>query len=113
MAALWNAGPSTVSEVQAAIADTLAYTTVLTILRTLEAKGHVAHRVAGRAHTFRAVTSRDEAAGAELRRLLTPYFGGSPAALVDRLARDRASTPAELKKIRKQLKKRLRQKDHA
>ncbi len=113
MAALWNAGPSTVSEVQAAITDQLAYTTVLTILRTLEAKGHVAHRAVGRAHKFRATISRDEAAGAELRRLLAPYFGGSPSALVDRLARERASTPAELKKIRKQLKKRIKQREHA
>ena len=113
MAALWALGPSTVSEVRAAIADRLAYTTVLTILRTLEAKGHVAHKVAGRAHRFRATVTRDEAAGAELRRLLGPYFGGSPAALVDRLARERESTPAELKRIRKSLKRRIKQRGDA
>lgn len=113
MAALWSLGPGTVAEVQRAIADRLAYTTVLTILRTLEAKGHVAHKAAGRAHQFRAVVTRDEAAGAELRRLLGPYFGGSPSALVERLARERATTPAEIKKIRKQLKKRIKRRGDA
>ena len=113
MAALWALGPSTVAEVRAAIADPLAYTTVLTILRTLEAKGHVTHRAAGRAHRFRATVTRDEAAGAELRRLLGSYFAGSPAALVDRLAREREATPAELKRIRKSLKRRIKQRGDA
>ena len=38
---LWERGPSLVAEVQAALKDELAYTTVLTILRTLEGKGYV------------------------------------------------------------------------
>ncbi len=109
MAALWTLGPSTVADVRAAITDPLAYTTVLTILRTLDAKGHVAHRRDGRAHRFRAMVTRDEAAGAELHRLLGPFFGGSPAALVDRLAREREATPEELKLMRKRLKKRIKQ----
>ena len=39
MAVLWEHGPSTVAEVRDRIADDLAYTTVLTVLRTLEEKG--------------------------------------------------------------------------
>ena len=109
MAALWTLGPSTVAEVRAAVADPLAYTTVLTVLRTLEAKGHLAHVSDGRAHRFRATVTRDEAAGVALRRLLVPFFGGSPAALVDRLAREKDVTVPELKRIRKQLKQRLKQ----
>ncbi|MBI3792509.1 MAG: BlaI/MecI/CopY family transcriptional regulator [Gemmatimonadetes bacterium] len=108
MGALWANGPSSVAEVRAAIDDPLAYTTVLTILRTLEAKGHVGHVAEGRAHRFRASVTRDQAAGAELQRLLGAYFMGSPLALVERLARERAATPAELKRIRKALKRRLK-----
>ncbi len=113
MAALWDRGPSTVAEVRAAIADPLAYTTVLTILRTLDAKGHVAHRVVGRAHRFHATVTRDAAAGAALQRLLGPFFGGSPAALVERLARTSDATTPELKRIRKQLKQRIKQRHRA
>ena len=111
MAVLWDRGPSTVAEVRATIADPLAYTTVLTILRTLETKGHVTHRAEGRAHRYRALVTRDAAAGAELGRLLPPFFGGSAAALVERLARDSTIPTAELKRMRKSLKKRLRQRD--
>jgi len=37
-------GPSLVAEVRAALSDELAYTTVLTVLRTLEGKGYVSAR---------------------------------------------------------------------
>ena len=49
MAVLWEHGPSTVADVRARIPIELAYTTVLTILRTLEEKGHVGHESEGRA----------------------------------------------------------------
>ena len=38
MAVLWERGPSTVAEVRECLEDPLAYTTVLTVLRTLEGK---------------------------------------------------------------------------
>jgi len=41
MQVLWNQGPSVVNDVQKHLSDRLAYTTVLTVLRTLEAKGYV------------------------------------------------------------------------
>ena len=42
MQVLWDQGPSVVAEVRDRLPDQLAYTTVLTILRTLEGKGYVA-----------------------------------------------------------------------
>ena len=41
MRVLWEHGASVVTEVKDKLADELAYTTVLTILRTLEQKGYV------------------------------------------------------------------------
>ena len=52
MQALWENGASTVAEVREHLADPLAYTTVLTVLRTLEAKGYVGHEEAGRGHRY-------------------------------------------------------------
>lgn len=43
MQVLWDHGPSLVAEVRNRLTDELAYTTVLTILRTLESKGYVSH----------------------------------------------------------------------
>lgn len=46
MHVLWGRGPSMVSEVKDHFDNALAYTRVLTILRTLEAKGYVKHEEA-------------------------------------------------------------------
>ena len=62
MAVLWERGPSTVAEVRAALEDELAYTTVLTVLRTLEDKRYVGHEEEGRAYRYHALVAR-EAAG--------------------------------------------------
>ena len=52
MEVLWERGPSLVAEVRAALRDELAYTTVLTILRTLEGKGYVGRAPEGRGHRY-------------------------------------------------------------
>ena len=45
MSVLWNHGSATVTEVLADLPDEIAYSTVMTIMRTLEAKGHVRHEM--------------------------------------------------------------------
>jgi predicted transcriptional regulator len=52
MQVLWDHGPSVVAEVRERLSDALAYTTVLTVLRTLEAKGYVGHEEEGRGHRY-------------------------------------------------------------
>ncbi|MFC1661420.1 BlaI/MecI/CopY family transcriptional regulator, partial [Gemmatimonadota bacterium] len=52
MNVLWRLGSGTVAEVQKGLLDSLAYTTVLTILRTLEKKGYARHEAEGRAHRY-------------------------------------------------------------
>ena len=52
MAVLWEIGSGTVGEVRQRLPAQLAYTTVLTILRNLEAKGYLSHTVEGRAHRY-------------------------------------------------------------
>ncbi len=61
MSVLWDRETATVAEVRERLADRLAYTTVLTVLRTLEQKGYVAHASEGRAHRYRPLVKRDAA----------------------------------------------------
>ncbi|GJG87167.1 hypothetical protein tb265_23480 [Gemmatimonadetes bacterium T265] len=110
MTVLWAAGPSTVADVRDALADAgheLAYTTVLTVLRTLEAKGHVAHEEEGRAHRYRALVARETAGRSALRRLLGTIFGGSPELLLTHLVRERGVSDDELRRMRALLDERL------
>ncbi len=109
MAVLWDRGAATVAEVQDQIDDDLAYTTVLTVLRTLEAKGHVGHEASGRAYTYFPRTVRRDAARAALDHVLTTVFDGAADRLVNRLLADQRLTAEQLRRIRDEADRRLRE----
>ena len=100
MAVLWTQGASTVADVRDRLADPLAYTTVLSVLRTLEAKGYVGHVEEGRAHRYHALVARDVAGRSALRRLLDTVFGDSPELLLTNLVEARGADAAELARLR-------------
>ena len=107
MAVLWEDGPATVAEVQHRLADALAYTTVLTILRTLEEKGHVRHEEEGRAYRYHPLVDRKAAGASALRRLVRKVFGGSPEMLLTQLVSERGLSAEQLERMRELLEERL------
>lgn len=111
MKVLWERGPSTVSEVREALEDDLAYTTVLTVLRVLEEKGHVTHATEGRAHRYHALVDREVAAGSALRRVKEHLFSGSSELLLTRLVEDHPMSGDELRRLKDLLDRRLAEED--
>ena len=111
MAVLWEDGPATVAEVRERLADELAYTTVLTVLRTLEEKGHVGHEEEGRAHRYHARVPREAAGRSALGRLVRKVFRGSPELLLTQLVSDRDLGEEELRRMRRLLDERLQEGD--
>lgn len=109
MAVLWARGSGTVPEVREALADRLAYTTVLTVLRTLEEKGYVDHATEGKAHRYRPLVARARAGKSALNRMLEKLFAGSPELLLTQLVSDRRLTHAELRRLRRVLDERLKE----
>lgn len=107
MSVLWDRGPSTVAEVRKALDDELAYTTVLTVLRILEEKGHVSHTTEGRAHRYRPLVEKSAAGGSALRRITERLFGGSPELLLTHLVDDEDLSDDELRRMRDLLADRL------
>jgi predicted transcriptional regulator len=107
MAVLWQRGSGTVSEVRDAMDDDLAYTTVLTILRTLEDKGFVTHVAEGKAHRYIPAVTQNVAGKSALARVLDKIFAGSSEQLLTQLVSDRNLDPAELRRLRKLLDDRL------
>jgi BlaI family transcriptional regulator, penicillinase repressor len=103
MDVLWEHGPSTVTEVRAKLEDELAYTTVLTMLRNLEAKGYIRHEAEGRAHRYAPVIAREAARRSALHHLARKLFKGSPELLLAHMVSDGKLTDAEVRKIRKLL----------
>ena len=108
MEVLWDFGPSTVTEVKDRVTDELAYTTVLTILRTLESKGFVTHDADGKAHRYSALIERDAARRSALQAMAEKFFKGSTAMLLTHLVADEKLKPAEVRKLRELLAKRAR-----
>ena len=107
MALLWQAGSGTVAEVREALADDLAYTTVLTILRTLQEKGYVRPVAEGRAHRYFPTVTQQQAGKSVLARVLDKVFAGSSESLLTQLVSDRSVDSDELRRLRKLLDDRL------
>jgi predicted transcriptional regulator len=108
MAVLWNAGSATVAEMRERLSDELAYTTVLSVLRTLEEKGHVGHRGEGKAHRYFPLVERRVAGRSALARLIDTVFNGSPELLLTQLVTDRDLTEEQIKRLRRLIDARIR-----
>ena len=99
MGVLWNTGSATVAEVRDKLPADLAYTTVLTILRNLEAKGFVRHEGEGKAHRYFPLVARKAAGRSAVARLIDKMFGGDPSMLVSHLVSDQRLSADELRKL--------------
>ena len=103
MQVLWDHGPSVVNEVKDRLPDDLAYTTVLTILRTLEQKGYVQHEEEGRVHRYFAAVREDAARKSALQHLTGKLFKGSAELLFTHLVADRKLSKDQIERMRELL----------
>ncbi|MCA9261971.1 MAG: BlaI/MecI/CopY family transcriptional regulator, partial [Planctomycetales bacterium] len=77
---LWRRGEATVRDVYDELrkeTDSLAYTTVLSLLQVMHQKGMVAHRREGKAHVYRAVIERKSTFRRLADRFLDRVFDGA------------------------------------
>ena len=98
---LWEHGPCSVREVHGRLSPdgAVAYNTVQTLLRIMEPKGLVEHRVAGRTFIYSACFDRDESAV----RFLDRVFDGATAELVLSLLRSERVSAAELDELQQMI----------
>ena len=107
MAVLWVRGSGTVAEVREALSDEFARTTVLTVLRILEEKGYVRHKMEGQAHRYFATVDSKAAGRTALARILDTMFGGSHELMFAEFVSDRAIDREKLKQLRSILEARF------
>ena len=103
--ALWRNGPSTVNDVQAALArgDRVAYTTVLKQLQIMFEKGLVKRDDSTRPHVFRAAVAEAQVKRRVVSDVLDQVFEGSAMNLVMQALSVKRATPEELRKLRELL----------
>ena len=77
MEVIYARGEATATEVVKAIPDAPTRTSVRTLLRILEAKGHVRHTKRGREFVFHPTQGRERAGKSAFERVLETFFGGS------------------------------------
>ena len=105
MAVLWARGEGTTAGVHEALRQDrgLALTTIATMLRKMEEKGVVAHRVEGRQFVYQPKVSEDQVRRSMVGELVGRLFGGDPKALVAHLVSENEIEPAELDELRQRL----------
>ena len=101
MEVLWRLGRGSVAEVSESMPPPpVAYNTVLTTLRILEQKGHVAHEEAGRAYIYHPLIAREAAAQSAVKQVVSKFFGNNAGALALRLIENERPSDEELAHLR-------------
>jgi len=103
---LWEKPDASVGDVHAALKPErdLAYTTVATMLRKMEARGLVTHREEGRSFLYRATVEADEVNRSAGEHFVERLFEGSLADAVSHLLTTREVSRAELDQLEKLIK---------
>jgi len=108
MQVLWPRGEATVAQVLENLAGhaELAYTTVATMLRKMEGRGLVAHRVEGRSFLYRAKVAEEAVSRGMADHLVDRLFEGSLPDVVNHLLTTREVSREELRQLEKMIAQR-------
>ena len=100
---VWQFGEATVQRVHEALPANrgVAYKTVQTLLRRLEEKGYLTHRVEGKAHVFCAAVKREAVVKRTVLDFLDRLFGGDPKPLMQFLAENGHIDAEDIDELRK------------
>lgn len=105
MSVLWELGEATVTEVRDRVDPDLAYTSISSMVRTLEIKGYVSHRRGeGKTHVYFPAVDPETAGASALSRVLDKIYGGSPIKLLAHLVEQNKLSEKELARMRDLLK---------
>jgi BlaI family transcriptional regulator, penicillinase repressor len=111
MGVLWELGEATVTEVRDRVDPDLSYTSISSMIRTLELKGHISHRRGeGKTHIYFPTIEPEAAGETALGRVLDKIYGGSPLKLLTHLVEQRRLSDKELERMRELLNKPARKK---
>jgi BlaI family penicillinase repressor len=108
MKVVWRLGEATVRDVyeDLRLRRSIAYTTVMTMLKNMEARGHLKKRSEGRAFIYAATVPE----GRMLRRIvgdfIAPVFNGSTEPLLAHLVEERRLSEKDLESISRMIRER-------
>ena len=100
---VWELEPATVQNICDALPKdrSIAYATVQTLLRRLEAKGYARHETQGKAHLFSAAVKRDQVVKRTVGDFVQRLFGGDPLPLMLHLAAQSDLKPNDIEELKR------------
>jgi BlaI family penicillinase repressor len=111
MQILWDMKNGLVKDIRNSFSEPKpARNTVSTVLRILEKKGYVGHKVNGNVHLYHPLVSKSEYSKSQLFGLMESYFNNSFPAMASFFAREKDLTMKELEELLEDTKKELSKK---
>ena len=108
MRVVWERGPATSEDVREALAKHhfMKESTCRTILRRLEDKGYVTHRVEGRTNVYTGVEAAGSVAAKAVRHIIDRFCGGSVEQLLVGMVESEVIDKNELKGLAQKIARR-------
>ena len=106
MKVVWRLGDATVRDVYEALRKQrpIAYTTVMTTMKTMEARGHLKKRAEGRAFVYQAVEPQNRALRKIVGDFIDRVFNGSAEPLLAHLVHEKRLSQKDLEKVAKMIR---------
>jgi BlaI family transcriptional regulator, penicillinase repressor len=106
MKVVWRLGDATVRDVYEALREQrpIAYTTVMTTMKTMEARGHLKKRADGRAFVYQAVEPQNRAMRKIVGDFIDRVFNGSAEPLLAHLVKERRLSQKDLDKVARMIR---------
>ena len=104
---VWDSKAATVQQVYDALPANrkVTYVTVATLLRRLEEKGYLKHRVRGKAFIYTPAVKKEDVINRTIGDLVQRLFGGNPVPLMQHLALHSEINDEDIEKLRDLAKK--------
>ena len=104
---VWDAKEATVQKVYDALPAQrkVTYVTVATLLRRLEEKGYLKHRIRGKAFVYTPAVKKEEGINRTIGDLVQRLFGGNPVPLMQHLALHSEISDEDIERLRELAKK--------
>ncbi len=114
---LWKLGSGAVrdvlSELEKEAGDAPAYTTVMTLMNQLAAKGALEVDKSRQPYIYAPAVQREQVLGQRLRQFLSQVFDGQAGELVLHLVEEANLSPADLRRIEEQIEQKERESGQA
>lgn len=112
MRVLWDRGPASSEEVRQTLSKRhfMKESTARTILRRLEEKGYVSHRVEGRTNIYVGVEPSSNVAAKAVRNIIDRFCGGSVEQLLVGMVESEVIDSGELKDLAQKIARRKKTK---